>query len=121
MQPVIIPVNNVHLLLSSFYSYDLGQIIHSFQIAAARSEDTTNTQLLVVRNWITWGSTILISLGVLDWHTTSTSHLQTCIRITRGIIKTKTFDSFLERFFVIEGQSHLNPHQNYRWCDSLAN
>ena len=50
----------------------------------------------------------------------TTSYLLTCIRITKGIIKTKTFDRFLEGFFIIEGQPHLNPHQNYSWGNALA-
>ena len=73
-------------------------------------------------NWITWGNivanAVLIPLGVLERHTITTSYLLTCIWITG--IKTKAFDSFLEGFFVIEGQPHLNPHQNYCRCDSLV-
>ena len=50
-----------------------------------------------------------------------TFHTLMCsIRITRGIIKTKTSGSFHERFFVIEGQSHWGAQQNYRWCDALS-
>ena len=71
---------------------------------------TTATSRLPKCNWIIWKSIILIPLGVLERHTTTTSHLLTCIRVTRGIIKTKSFNSFLEGFFVIEGQPHLNPH-----------
>ena len=37
-----------------------------------------------------------------------------------GIIKTKTRGSFLEGLFVIEGQLHCDPHQNYCWCNALA-
>ena len=72
-------------------------------------------------DWITWGNIVMVLIppGVLERHTISiTSHLLTCIWITT--IKTKAFDRFLEGFFVIEGQAHLNPHQNYRWCDSLV-
>ena len=73
-------------------------------------------------NWITWGNIVtvrrVIPLGVLDRHTITASRLLTCTWITA--IKTKAFDSFLEGFFIIEGQPHLNPHQNYRWCDSLV-
>ena len=71
-------------------------------------------------NWITWGNIAFIPLGVLQRHTSTASDLLLCIRITRGIIKTKTFNSSLEGSFVIEGQPHLNPHQNYSWCDSLV-
>ena len=42
------------------------------------------------------------------------------IRITWGIIKTKTSGSFLEGFWVIKGQSHCDPHQDYCWCDALV-
>jgi hypothetical protein len=55
---------------------------------------------------ITWDNIILIPLEILKRHTTTTSHLLTGIRITRGIIKTKTSHSFIEGFDVIEGQSH---------------
>ena len=62
--------------------------------------------------------------SVLERHiqAPTASHLSTCIRITTGIIKTKTFDSFHERFFVIEEQPHssLNSHQNYCWRNTLA-
>ena len=73
-------------------------------------------------NRITWGDivTVLVPLGVLKRRTVTTFHLLTCIRIISRIIKAETFDRFLEGFIVIEGQLHLNPHQNYRWCDSLA-
>ena len=72
-------------------------------------------------NGITWDNIILIALGVLQRHTAATFQLMTCIWIIRGIaIKTKAFDRFLEGFFIIEGQPHLNPHQNYRWCDALT-
>ena len=70
-------------------------------------------------NRITWDhNIILVPLGVLERHTITTSHLLTCIRITT--IKTKAFNSFLKGFFIIEGHLDLNPHQNYRWCDSLV-
>ena len=69
-------------------------------------------------NRITWDNSILVPLGVLERHTITASQLLTCIRITT--IKMKAFDSFLKGFFVIEGHPHLNPHQNYRWCDSLV-
>ena len=73
-------------------------------------------------NWIAWDNIALrvIPLGVLERHTTTTSHLLFCIRITGGIVKMKTSDRFLEGFFIIEGHPHLNPHQNYCWCDSLV-
>ena len=69
-------------------------------------------------NRITWDNSILVPLRVLERHNITASHLLTCIRITT--IKTKAFYSFLKGFFVIEGHPHLNPHQNYRWCDSLS-
>ena len=46
-------------------------------------------------------------------------HTTTGIQITLGIIKTKTFGSFLEGFCVIKGQFHWDPHQDYCWCDAL--
>ena len=49
--------------------------------------------------WIIWGHIILIPL---ERHSNS----RRCIRITRGVIKTKAFGSFLEGFYVIEGQSY---------------
>ena len=33
----------------------------------------------------------------------------------------KTFGGFLEGFFVIKGQTHWDPHQDYCWCDALVN
>ena len=45
----------------------------------------------------------------------------TSIRITWGIIKTKTSSSFLEGFWVIKGQSHWDPHQDYCRCNALVN
>ena len=78
--------------------------------------NTTATSHSPKCNWITWGNIILIPLGVLERHTITTSDML----VTKGIIKTKAFDRFLEGFFVIEGQPHLNPNQNYRWCDALA-
>ena len=68
-------------------------------------------------------TTDLIYLEVLrvERHTITTPRcLLRCIWIDTIFVKTKTFDSFLEGSFVIEGQPHLNPHQNYRWCDSLV-
>ena len=67
---------------------------------------TTSHSVKFIR--ITWGiikANILIPLGVLGRHT---FHSLKCIRITwgPGNIKTKTFDRFLEGFFVIEGQIH---------------
>ena len=48
----------------------------------------------------------LLVSSLLSWplgrHTT-TFHSPMCVRITRGIVTTKTFGSFLEGFFVIEG------------------
>ena len=71
-------------------------------------------------NWITWCDivTVFVPLGVLERHTITASDMLTCICITA--IRTKAFDGFLEGFFIIEGQPHLNPHQNHCWCDSLA-
>ena len=71
---------------------------------------------------VIWGNTVtvIVPLEILKRHTITTSHLLLNIRNIKGIIKTKTFDRFLEGLFVIEGQPHLNPHQNYRWCDALA-
>ena len=61
--------------------------------------DATATSQSTKCIWITLDNTILVPdpLGVLERHTSTTSHLLRCsIRITRRIIKTKTFSSFLE-------------------------
>ena len=48
----------------------------------------------------------MILIHLLErYHATSASQCW-CIRMTRGIIKFKTSDTFLEGVFVIEGQSH---------------
>ena len=62
-------------------------------------------------------STVSSFLSKLGQHT---FHSLRCIRITWGIIKMKTSDSFLQGFFIIEGQFHWDPHQNYCWCDALS-
>ena len=80
----------------------------------------TSTRKYYIRITGTWGiitTNIFISLNVLGDYT---SHSLKCIRITWGIVKTETSDSFLEGFFVTEGQFHCDPHQNYCWCDTLA-
>ena len=47
----------------------------------------------------------MILIHLLEWYATSASQ---CLysRLTWGIIKNKTSDTFLEGVFVIEGQSH---------------
>ena len=65
-------------------------------------------------------SSIFTLLLVLQGRLTS-STTSARIRITWGIIKTKTSDNFLEGFCVIKGQSHWDPHQNDCWCNALVN
>ena len=75
------------------------------------------TPFLAFHSQIVWG----ILTPLLGRHTINTFHLlMYSIRITWGIIKTKTSGSFHERFFVIKGQSHWDAQQNYCWCDALA-
>ena len=62
----------------------------------------------------------ILMIPLLGRHTTTTSHSLKWIRITWRIVKIQTSDSFFEGFFVIEGQSHWDPHQNYCWCNTLG-
>ena len=78
-------------------------------------------QVMLTDNFLEYISlsifTDLRALGAkLRRHTTSTS-----IRITLGKIITKTSGSFFEGFWIIKGQSHWDPHQDYCWCDALVN
>ena len=61
----------------------------------------------------------MIHIHLLERYATTASQC-CCIRITWGIINIETSDTFLEGLFVIERQSHCDPHQNYYWCDALA-
>ena len=82
----------------------------------------TESSILRTRN-SSWSPINIISLSIftdllalgaeLGRHTTG--------RIAWGINKTKTSGSFFEGFFIIKGQSHWDPHQDYCWCDAPVN
>ena len=61
--------------------------------------------------------TVRLPLKWINRHTSSIFLLSKCIGITCTVIQIK--ETF-ERFMVIEGQCHWDPHQNYCWCDALA-